>query len=1059
VTKLALKNPIFVLMLCIGLVVFAGVLTPRMSVDTFPELSPPVLVIGTKASGMGPTDVEKTLTWRLEKAVSATPGVDHVESVSRSGLSIVFVWLKWGTDLNAAQSMVQQQVAFALSSVPKTLGIIPPFVLQYDPSNAPIMQVAIYGGGLSAAQLYDYAANNVEPLIEGIAGVASASPNGGKERQINVIVDPANAAARGLSSSDVAKAIERSNALLPSGRFNPSAFSANIYTNAIPTAVADIGDALVKVSLDGHPVRIKDVARIEDGGSKDAQAVNINGETGVYLNVLRVPGGNVVAINDDIKRIVANLKDLPPGVQVEPIFDQSTFVRSTLHGLVKEIFQALLLIGAVILVFLQSTRSVLIAAIAVPVSFAIILIVLYATGQSLNAFTLGGLTLAMGPLVDISVVVLESVHRHGHGHHHHGRGRGRVAAALHGTNAVAIAALAATLSTIAVLLPVALLYGLAKRLFVPLAVTVATGMIAGYLVSMIITPVACRYLLPKEHKPAGRIAHALSRGVDHVAKTYSETLRRVLSHRPWVVGAALVLVSASVLAASRLPTTFFPEIDESMECVYVRFTPGTSLDDASTKTIEMAKTLETKLPPGLVKLVLTNVGSPSKARSAMTSPNMGTHQGFILVELTEAGTRAFDQRAIADRMRELLEHTYPGVEFLQAPGGLVASVFSNGYIAPLVVEVQGSDLETMLDQSKAVAEVARTVPGIRDPYVRLENDFPELRVDTDRETAGLVGVAARDAAQTTLEATLGNVNTPAVWTDSSNGQSYYVVTYYDDSVVKDTTAIGEVPIRVGANGAPVTLGAYGNIRRSVGPVLVTRNQLTRVAHVLLQTEGRDIGSAATELERKLSSDPRTKGVKWGFVGQVQLMRDTFSGLGVALGLAVMVVFMIMATQFKSLRLPFVMLFTIPVSLVGIVGALMAAGQGFSITALMGVLMVIGIAVSNGIILVDHANRSVRSGMEPLDAIVNAARVRFTPIAMTSLATIFGLLPTALGFDEASASNRPLALAVVGGLASSTALSLFLVPTMFLYLARREKKDEEDAILDHEPAIVHAAAAE
>jgi multidrug efflux pump subunit AcrB len=308
-------------------------------------------------------------------------------------------------------------------------------------------------------------------------------------------------------------------------------------------------------------------------------------------------------------------------------------------------------------------------------------------------------------------------------------------------------------------------------------------------------------------------------------------------------------------------------------------------------------------------------------------------------------------------------------------------------------------------------------------------------------------VTARDAAQTTLEATLGNVNTPAVWTDTNNGQSYYVVTYYDDAVVKDTAAIGEVPIRVGSNGAAVTLGAYGNITRSVGPVLVTRNQLTRAAHVFMQTERRDIGSAAAELAQKLAADPRTRAVKADFVGQVELMRSTFGGLGVALGLAVMVVFMIMATQFKSLRLPFVMLFTIPVSLVGIVSALMAGGQGFSITALMGVLMVIGIAVSNGILMVDHANRELGNGMNAIDAMVDAARVRFTPIAMTSLATIFGLLPTALGLDAASASNRPLALAVVGGLASSTLLSLFLVPTMFTLIAAPAVKDPEDAILD------------
>lgn len=1048
--RLALKNPIFVLMLCIGLVVFSAVTTPRMSIDTLPELSPPVLIIGTKASGMGPQDVEKTITWRLEKAVSATPGVDHVESLSRSGLSIIYVWFKWGTDLNAAQSVVQQQVTFAMSSVPKTLGILPPFIIQYDPTDEPVVQVAIYGGGLEPAKLYDLAQNDIEPVLEGIEGVASAAPNGGKERQINVVVDPAKAAARGLSAEDVAKAIERSNALLPSGRFNPPSFSANVYTNAVATRVEDIGDAVIKLN-GGKPVLIKDVARIEDGGSRDAQGVSVDGNAGVYLNVNRVPGGNVVKIADEVKKRVAELKNLPPGVKVETLCDSSIFVRTTIHGLVREVVQAMFLIAAVILVFLQSPRSVAIAAIAVPVSFAIILVVLYAAEQSLNAFTLGGLTLCMGPLVDISVVVLESVHRQGLD------GKGRVRAALFGTSAIAMAALAATLATVAVLLPVVLLQGLAKKLFVPLALTVATGMFAGYFVSMVVTPVACRYFLPKEHHKPGRIAAALASGVERFATGYSRLLRVVLGYRAWVIGAAIVLVAAAGAASARLPTEFFPNIDESRGRVFVRFAPGTSLDEANAKIDEMAKTLREKLPPGTVAMTLTNVGSPSKARSAMRSPNMGTHMGFIRVVYSDPETRELTQEQLTDRGREILVHTYPGVDFMTGPSGFIAKAFRQGVASPLAVQIKGTDLERLHDDSVAVAEVARTVPGIRDPYVLLENDFPEIRVDTDRETAGLVGVTARDAAQTTLEAVLGNVNTPAVWIDGNNGQSYYVVTYYDDQVVRDTSAIGEVPVRVGANGAPVLLGAYGDIKRSFGPVLVSRSQLTRVGHVYLQTEGRSLGSAADELEARLKTDPRTKHLDVQFIGQVDLMRTTFSGLGLALGLAVMVVFMIMATQFKSLRLPLVMLFTIPVCLVGIVLALMAAGQGFTITALMGVLMVIGIAVSNGILLVDHANRELQEGRAPIDAVVNAARVRFTPIAMTSLATIFGLLPTALGLDQAAAANRPLALAVVGGLLSSTCLSLFLVPTMFTLLARPAVKDAEEAILDGAPAPAAAAA--
>ena len=341
--------------------------------------------------------------------------------------------------------------------------------------------------------------------------------------------------------------------------------------------------------------------------------------------------------------------------------------------------------------------------------------------------------------------------------------------------------------------------------------------------------------------------------------------------------------------------------------------------------------------------------------------------------------------------------------------------------------------------------MARGVAGIRDVYPSLQMDYPEVRVNTDRQEAGMVGITARDAAQATLEATFGNINTPSVWTDPANGLSYYVVTMYDAKAVSDTDALSRIPARITDRGVTVPVGAYARVERSVGPIQIERDRLERAAYVLMQTERRDLGSTAKDLERRLKQDPRTRNVPFSFVGQVDLMRTTFSGLGVAIGLAIMVVFMVMASQFKSLRLPFIMLFTIPVSLVGIVLALMAAGQGLSITALMGMLMVIGIAVSNGILLVDEAKNRFNAGMEKLEAVVSAARIRFIPIAMTSLATIIGLLPTALGLEAGTASNRPLALAVVGGLLSSTLLSLLLVPAMFLLLATREGATEGAAV--------------
>jgi multidrug efflux pump subunit AcrB len=1035
-TRLSLRNPIAVLMICIALVVFSVVVTPRMPVDTFPELTPPVLIIGTLAPGLGAKDVEKTLSWRLEKYVSATPGVDHVESLSRNNFSVIYVWLKWGTDLSAAQTLVQSQAGFAMAAVPKSLGVLPPFVLQYDPSNAPVCEIVVSGSGYTSAQLYDYAFNSIEPLLEGIPGVASAAPYGGRLRQINVVVDPTKAQARRVTANDVAAAVSSSNVLLPSGELLARRFDANVYTNAIPKRVETIGDAPVKV-VDGKPVLIRDVARVDDGGTPETESVSVNGKDAVYLAVLRIPGGNTIEIVDAVKKVVEGLSNLPPGMEAKVYFDQSTFVRSAYQGLRREIVQALVLIALVILLFLQSVRGTLIVSVAIPLSFAITLIVLYATGQTLNAFTLGGLTLAMGRLVDDAVVVLEAIHRHQR------RGLSTAEAALKGTNSVALPVLASTLTTIAVLLPVVLLSGLARKLFAPLAITVAVAMIASYFVSMAVTPVACRHFLG--HTAHGRFGRAVEALVDGVANGYARTLRKVLPFRGMVVGASLLLVVAAGWTASRLPSTFFPEIDESMDTLYVRVAAGASVADAATTFADIGRAITRELGEGVVEMSVANVGMPQNARALLTNTNVAPNTGTLQLAFADAEHRKMPQAEIAVKIREIVTREFPGVEVLQYPGGLVASVFADGQQAPLVVEVANDNLAELNEQARAVAEVARTVQGIRDVKVSLQLDYPEIHVDTDREMAGLVGTSQRDAAETTLQATLGNINTPGVWIDSNNGQSYYVVTSYDGAQVTDTQALGALPVRMSAAGRPVLLRAYGNLRRAFGPVAVERDRLQRVAHVLMQTEGRDLGSAAEALESALRSNPRTEHVEARFVGQVELMRHTFGGLGLALGLAVMVVFMIMASQFKSLRLPFIMLFTIPVSLVGIVLALMAAGQGFSITALMGILMVIGIAVSNGILLVDDANRRFADeGADKVEAIVAAARSRFVPIAMTSLATIIGLVPTSLGLERGSEANQPLALAVVGGLTSSTILSLFLVPVMFLVFASRGTPDEGHA---------------
>jgi multidrug efflux pump subunit AcrB len=561
-------------------------------------------------------------------------------------------------------------------------------------------------------------------------------------------------------------------------------------------------------------------------------------------------------------------------------------------------------------------------------------------------------------------------------------------------------------------------------------------MIASYFVSMAVTPVACRYLL--KHVHPGPLAQRLENAITGTANGYASLLAKVINYRKLVLGVSAVLVVFSGILAARLPSTFFPEIDESMDTIYVRFSPGISLQDATTSINKMGKVLQHELGDQ-VELVLTNLGLPGVARSAIYSPNPGPNSGFIQLALSDVEKRKASQQELADQARDILNKNFPGVEFLQSPGGLVASVFSNGYFSPMVLEVRNENLNKLSEQLQDVAGVARTVPGLVDMYPSVEVDYPEVHVDTNRQAASQVNVTARAVAQQTLESTYGNINTPSVWVDEHNGQTYYVVTSYNQ--ITDPSKLMAIPAFMDKAGRAVTLGAYATARRALGPLMVERNSMERAGHMLMQTKGRDIGSAALELEKKLKSDPRTKNLRWRFAGEVELMRKTFSGLGLAISLAIMLVFMIMASQFKSLRLPFVMLFTIPVTLVGIVLALMGAGQGFSITAMMGILMVVGIAVSNGILMVDDSNRRLLEGVPKVQAILDASRSRFVPIAMTSLATIIGLVPTALGIEHGTESNQPLALAVVGGLTSSTILSLFLVPVMFLFFAKEPSEAE------------------
>ncbi len=775
-TGLSLRNPIAILMLCIAVVVFAWVVTPRMSVDTFPELTPPVLIIGEVAPGLAAKDVEKAVAWRIERYVAATTGVDHVESLSRNNFALVYVWLKWGTDLTAAQTLVQAEAAFAMAGAPKSLGLLPPFVLPYDPSNAPVCQIVITGSGYSGSQLYDYAQNYVEPQIEGIDGVGSAPVDGGRPRQINVVVNPVAAQARHVTAEDIAAAVGRSNALLPSGEFIARDFDANVYTNGVPRAVTTIGEGTVKVVGD-KPVLIRDVARVEDSGMPETQAVSVGGKDAVYLNVLRIPGGNTIKIVDAVKAKVAGLDNLPPGMEAHVLFDQSGFVRTTYDGLQREIVQALVLIALVILLFLQSLRGTLIVSVAIPLSFAITLIVLYATGQTLNAFTLGGLTLAMGRLVDDAVVVLESIHHHARDQKLRGEPADPARAAYEGATAVALAGARLHADDDG-----GALAGAPPRrprqaaLFAPLALTVAVAMIASYFVSMAVTPVACRYFLGHASRQLAVVSRAL---IARLAGGYAGLLRAHLAGAPQHRHRLGLLVLASVVAASRLPTSFFPDIDEAMDMAYVRFPPGMSVKAASATLAEMGKAITRELPEGSVEHGRHQRRHAAGAAQPPRQPERRAEHRLPPARLlADGGAQDVAGRAVGEDPRD------PHPRVPRRRGDAVPG------------RARRQRLRQRLHRAAGRRAGERQPRRARcpDPRGRRGGAQRRRRPRCPRVAADGVPRGARrrrpralgarrhlatDAAQTTLEATTGNINTPGVWVDAANGRAYYVVTFYD----------------------------------------------------------------------------------------------------------------------------------------------------------------------------------------------------------------------------------------------------------------------------------------
>ena len=1048
-TLAAMRNGIAILMASLAIVLLGATSLGRMPIDLFPNLNYPSLQVGTIYKGASAQDIERSVTYPIEKAVSAVANVRYVESRSRQGFSAVTVQFAWGADIDAGLTEVVQRIQAILSSLPT--GIQQPFILKFDLSNIPVCILTVAGGGLDERALYDLAYNTIEPQIERLPGVASANVDGGKIRQITVNLDRDRLFSKGLSVNEVTRAVNDANFLLPSGDVKLGSFDYNVFTNNQFSVVAPMEDIVVR-RTGTTPIRLRDVGRVEDSAETQVSIVRVNGERSVYLRVNKQPGANTVEVVDAVKATMPKLLGVPPGVSVSMSLDQSTYIRQSIQTLWHEAAVGSLLAFLVILVFLRSFVSTVIIGIAIPLSLMLTLVAMYFLGQTLNIFTLGGLALAVGRLVDDSIVELENINRH-----LAMPGTPRRKAVLDAAREVAMPIFVSTITTIVVFLPTVFLEGQSRLLFIPLTFTISFSLFASFLVSRTVTPLLCYHWLKGEHEvrqaPGGERGELKARfdkvfawsGVvlDRMDALYQRQLSWALDHRKALIGGILVMLGSALAILPLVGTEFFPESDESQFLIQVRAPVGTRVEETERIVKRMEDIIRSSTKPEEIRTIVASIGVPG-GRSGLFSRNTGPHTATLQVYLSDPDKRSRKDKQIFDSIRPTIGGQFPGTTYGVQFGGIVSRVLNSGSDAPIQIEQLGYDLKGARDLGRQTARALQEIPGVSDPFISREENYPQYDIVVDREKAAMAGLSQRDIAQAALISLASNVSlNPSIFTDPRTGNQYNVVVQLDEPYRSSAEDLSRLFV-IGDGGRPVSLGTVAEVRQGVGPVMIERKYQQRLIKITAQPSGRDLGAIAMDLEDKLRALPLPPGFTFHLAGQIQQQREAFSSLKFTSLLAIILVYMVMASQFRSLLDPFIIMFSVPLGMIGVIWALFLTRTTLNVTSFMGIIMMVGIVVSNGVLLVEYMNELRRHGLGVRDAVIRGGRTRLRPILMTSLTTLVGLLPMALGIGTGSEANAPLARAVIGGLAVSTVLTLLLIPTLYLMLEERFPRRMEDA---------------
>ncbi|MBL9088466.1 MAG: efflux RND transporter permease subunit [Planctomycetia bacterium] len=1045
--KLVLRQPYVVIVLVLTTVVLGWTALARTPVDILPQFEAPAVQIVTFYPGMPAEIVEQDISSRMQRWTGQSVGIERQEARSMLGVSIVKDFFREDVDPSAAIAQVTSYAMSDLYYLPP--GTVPPMVMPFDPTaSVPLCLLAVSSPTHDETALYDIAYFQLRNRLQSVAGVIAPAVYGGKLRRILTYLDRDRLASRGLAATDVVQALKSNNVFLPVGSARLGAIEYQLDTNALPATVEEMNgfpvtraetaygrqsagsDAPDREAPPGI-VYIRDVGDTLDSAELQSNIVRVDGRRQVYIPVYRQPGANTIRVVEGVKEQIGSLKaQLPSGVNLDVVQDQSVFVRTSIKDLVFEASLGAVLAAVMILLFLQSARSALFILITLPLTYLAAFLGLLVAGQTINVMTLGGLALATGMVLDEGIVAIENVLRHLEA------GASPHEAALRGMGEMARPRLLITLTVVVVFFPVVFLGGLAQFLFAPLALAVALAMVGSYLFSMTIIPVcAARFLRPHAVTRESAVASALRRAVAVVETRYRRGLSAVL-RRPILVlsGTAALLVGTWVVHRA-LGAELFPVVDSGQITIRVRAPSGTDVRATERLLAEVEAVVAEVVPAGLLEKRITNIGVLNDWPAAYT-PNAGPSDAFVVVQVGDGPGRRPVLEYVRG-LREALSARLPGLEFAFDTGGMLSAAVNMGAAAPIDIWVQGRSLERAQELAQEIRRRVASVPGAVDVRVQQRLDAPQYRIDVDREKAALLGVSADDVVKNVITSFTSSTSyDKAFWLDPGNGNHYFVGAQYPETAFVDRGSIEDVLVGGAGSRLPIPLKTVARLERATGASEVGHQNITRTTNVFANVEGRDLAAVASDVEAILEDLRREGRVPPGYVlrleGARALMRTAFAGLGWGLAMASVLVYLVMVVQFRSFLDPFVVMFAVPLGFVGVVAALKLTGTHLSIQALVGVIMMIGIDVASSTLRIDLANRLRAGGRLAADAILEASVQRLRPILMTALAATLGLLPMAV----TGGANAPLARAVVGGVLASTVLSMFVVPILYVVVHRR-----------------------